>query len=182
MSTYSFDRFSVLLVEDNSYLSTLVLQCLKAIGVGNVRQASDGGEAIDILNMMKKDPTKAGLMSIDLIVSNWQMSPVDGLMLLRWVRRHKDSPHRFIPFIMLTGFADRDKVAQARDMGVTEIVAKPFSVTSISQRLLQVIDRPRQFVHTADYFGPDRRRRDTGAPGGIDRRVLTEEEIEVIYD
>lgn len=182
MTDYSFQRFSVLVVEDNSYLSTLLLQCLKAIGVGNVRQASDGGEAIDILNLMKKDPTKAGLMSVDLIISNWQMSPVDGLLLLRWVRRHKDSPHRFIPFIMLTGYADRDKVSQARDMGVTEILAKPFSVSSIAKRLLQVIDRPRQFVHTPDYFGPDRRRRDHGAPGSQERRVMTDDQIEIIYD
>lgn len=182
MTNYSFDRFSVLVVEDNSYLSTLVLQCLKAIGVGNVRQASDGGQAIDILKMMKKDPTKAGLMSVDLIISNWQMSPVDGLLLLRWVRRHKDSPHRFIPFIMLTGYADREKVAQARDMGVTEILAKPFSVTTIAKRLLQAIDRPRQFVHTPDYFGPDRRRRDEGGPGKRERRVMTEDQIEIIYD
>tara|TARA_R110002167_G_scaffold58439_2_gene165622 strand:- start:147 stop:695 length:549 start_codon:yes stop_codon:yes gene_type:complete len=182
MTTYSFDRFSVLVAEDNSYLSTLVLQCLKAIGVGNVRTAADGGEAIDILNLMKKDPTKAGLMSVDLIISNWQMSPVDGLMLLRWVRRHKDSPHRFIPFIMLTGFADREKVSQARDMGVTEIIAKPFSVTSIAKRLIQVIDRPRQFVHTPEYFGPDRRRRDAGGPNNQERRVMREDQIEIIYD
>lgn len=182
MTTYSFDRFSILVVEDNSYLRSLLTQCLKAIGAGNVRVTSDGGEAIDVLKLMKKDPTKAGLMSVDMVISNWQMSPVDGLMLLRWVRRHKDSPHRFIPFVMLTGYADRERVGTARDMGVTEIIAKPFSVTSIAKRLIQVIDRPRQFVHTANYFGPDRRRRDEGAPGGQERRVVTESEIEIVYD
>jgi DNA-binding response OmpR family regulator len=83
---------------------------------------------------------------------------------------------------MVTGYADRDKVAAARDMGVTEMLAKPFSVTSLAQRLLQVIDRPRQFVHTHDYFGPDRRRQNLGPSDGAERRTMPEEEIEVVYD
>jgi len=182
MADYNFDRFSVLLAEDNSYLRSLLTQALKAIGVANIRVAEHGGEAIDILRMMAVDPTKAGLMSVDVILSNWEMSPVDGMMLLRWVRRHKESPNRFIPFIMVTGYADRDKVAEARNMGVTEMLAKPFSVTSLLTRFLQVIDRPRQFVHTPDYFGPDRRRLKHGAPGDDERRVMKEEDIEIIYD
>ena len=122
------------------------------------------------------------MMNVDVIMSNWQMSPTDGLMLLRWVRRHKDSPVRFTPFIMVTGFAEKEQVAQARDLGVTEMLAKPFSVQTVSERILQVIERPRQFVHTSSYFGPDRRRQEAPAPGGSERRVMAEDEIEVIHD
>lgn len=181
MSNYSFERFSILVAEDNNYLRSLMAQSLKAIGVGNIRSADHGGDAIDILRMMAIDPSKAGLLSVDIILSNWQMSPVDGLMLLRWVRRHKESPNRFIPFIMVTGYADQDKVAEARDMGVTEILAKPFSVNTLAQRLLQVIDRPRQFVHTPSYFGPDRRRQNQGPASGEDRRYISEDDIEIVY-
>lgn len=183
ISDYNFERFSILVVEDNRYIQSLLTLSLKALGVGQIRAAPHGGEAIDILRLMASDPMKAGLMSVDLIMSNWQMSPVDGLMLLRWVRRHKESPDRFIPFIMVTGHADREKVQEARDLGVTEILAKPFSVQNVADRLLQTIDRPRQFVHTGNYFGPDRRRRkETFADE--DRRKLTDksEEVEVVYD
>lgn len=183
MAQYNLDRFSVLVVEDNNYLQLLLVQALRALGVGNIRTASHGGEAIDILKLMAIDPTKAGLMSVDLIVSNWQMSPIDGLMLLRWVRRHKESPNRFIPFVMVTAYADEDKVREARDMGVTEMLAKPFSVSAMAQRLQQVIEKPRQFVHTPDYFGPDRRRQNLGPPTLMEeRRVNTEEQVEVVYD
>jgi len=182
MTDLNFDRFSVLVVEDNYYLSSLLVQSLKALTVGNIRAASDAGEAIDILKLMKHDPTKAGLMSVDVVFSNWQMEPVDGYMLLRWVRRHKESPNRFIPFIMVTAYADRQRVDMARDMGVTEILAKPFSVTSVAQKLLQVVERPRQFVHTPDYFGPDRRRQKRGVSASNERRKLREEDIEIITD
>ena len=60
------------------------------------------------------------------------------------------------------------------------MIAKPFSAQSITARVLQAVDRPRQFLHTADYFGPDRRRRhDT--PRGGERRIIAEEDIEVVH-
>lgn len=182
MAELSLDRFSVLLAEDNSYLRTLLLQSLKALGVGTVRTVNDGGAAIEVLQLIKDDPVRAGMMNVDIIVSNWQMSPIDGLMLLRWVRRHKESTCRFIPFVMVTGYADKEQVAQARELGVTEMLAKPFSVDSVAERVLQVIERPRQFVHTAAYFGPDRRRQQLAMPSDGDRRVLTEDDIDVVYD
>jgi CheY-like chemotaxis protein len=182
MSNYDFGLFSALVVEDNSYLQTLLFQSLKAIGVGNVKTVEHGGLAIDLLRMIKQNPSQAGMMNVDLIFSNWQMSPVDGMMLLRWVRRHKESPNRFVPFTMVTGYADPAKVAEARDMGVTEMLAKPFSVNALADKLLQIVDKPRQIVHTGDYFGPDRRRTPGVPPGGNERRVITEQEIEVVYD
>lgn len=181
MAEFSLERFSVLVAEDNNYLRTLMMQALKALGVGNVRTVSDGGEAIEVLQLLQKDPMRAGMMNVDFILSNWQMSPVDGMMLLRWVRRHKESPCRFIPFVMVTGYADKEHVAQARSLGVTEMLAKPFSVDSVAERVLQLIEKPRQFIHTHDYFGPDRRRQQFDIKTA-ERRVIAEEDIEVVYD
>ena len=183
MAEYSLDRVSVLVVEDNAYIRSLLNTALKALGVGTVKTAKDGGEAIELMKLVATNPMKAGVMAIDLVFSNWQMSPVDGAMFLRWVRRHKESPDRFVPFVMLTGYADHDKVAEARELGVTEMLAKPFSVDSVSQKLLQLIDRPRQFIHNSSYFGPERRRQ--ALPyNGEERRKLKEgdESVEVVYD
>lgn len=183
MTNYNLERFSVLVVDDNRYMRQLLTMSLKALSVGQVRQAEHGGEAIEFLKLMAQDPVKAGIMSVDIIFSNWQMSPVDGLMLLRWVRRAKESPNRFIPFVMVTGYADPKRVAEARDTGVTEILAKPFSVQGVAGRLQQVIERPRQFVHTMTYFGPDRRRRQQIFMDD-DRRRLSDAdpEVEIIHD
>jgi len=182
VAEFDLSRVSILLAEDNHYIRVLLFQCLKALGIGLVRTCKDGGEAIEVLRALHVDPGKAGAGEFDVIVANWQMAPVDGLSLLRWVRRHQESPARFVPFIMVTGHADRAKVEQARDMGATEVLAKPFSVQTLAERLAQVIDRPRQFVHTFDYFGPDRRRCVPAVPGRIERRTITEAEIEVVYD
>jgi CheY-like chemotaxis protein len=173
-------RLSVLIVEDSSFLRSLLASCLNALGVTQIKVADHGGDAIDFLKLQKVDPMKAGILAVDLVISNWQMSPVDGMILLRWVRRHADSPNRFVPFIMVSGYSDAASVAEARDMGATEFVTKPFSVNTLAQRIQMVIERPRQFVHTSDYFGPDRRRRAEGFSN--ERRVLTDKSpgVEVV--
>ena len=175
-------RLSCLVVEDALFMRSLLATCLNALGINQFKMVDHGGTAIDFLKLQKADPMKAGMQTVDLIISNWQMSPVDGMMLLRWVRRHAESPNRFVPFIMLSGYSGLASVAEARNMGVTEFVTKPFSIKTFAQRLQLVIERPRQFVHAGDYFGPDRRRR-SETYAGTERRVLTDKSpgVEVIH-
>ena len=85
--------------------------------------------------------------------------PESGLALIDWIRNATDSPDRMIPVIMLTANSEQNYVVEARDIGVTEFLAKPFNVESLYRRLVSVIVRPRAFVNADDYFGPDRRRR-----------------------
>lgn len=178
---YNFERFTVLVVEDNGFIKGLIVSSLNTLGVGNVKTASDGGEAIELLRLMKNDPGKAGMMHVDIVLTNWQMEPIEGLQLLRWIRRSKESPDRFMPVIMITGSADKEKVAEARDMGVTEFLAKPFSAAAICQRLYSVIEHPRPFLQSKAYFGPDRRRQDL-LYSGEDKRSATKADMEVVYD
>ncbi|MFP6699243.1 MAG: response regulator [Alphaproteobacteria bacterium] len=181
MSDYGFGLFSCIVVEGSSYLRTLMSSSLRALGVGNVKTVDDGSQGIEFLQLVQSDSMKAGMQNVDIVFSNWQMSLVDGMMLLRWVRRHKESPNRFIPFVMVTGYPDREKVREARSMGATEMLAKPFSVVNLVQRLLQVVNRPRKFVHTAKYFGPDRRRKAREVPPDKDRRKIDEQNVEVVH-
>lgn len=181
VGAYNFERFSVLVVEDNAYMRYLMFSVLRALGFGRVETKSDGGEAIEFLKALGKNPSRGGLMSLDMIISNWQMEPVDGLELLRWVRRAKDSPDRFIPFLMVTAFAEIPRLRQARDGGVTEFMVKPYSVATLCNRVVSIIERPRQYVSTPKFFGPDRRRR-TGSAEGIERRVAKDKDGEVVYD
>ncbi len=183
MSELDLSGFTVLVVDDNNYMVSLIRQTLAGLGVGSIKTFTEVKEAIDFVKLVGENPVKAGAMQIDFIVSNWQMAPIDGLMFLRWMRTHKDSPNRFVPFLMVTGFGDKSKVEEARDLGVSEVLAKPFSVNSVAEKLLQVIGTQRQFVQTATYFGPDRRRQNVHY-GGDDKRLLTDKdpEVKIIYE
>ncbi len=181
MSQYNLDLFTVLIVDDNTYMRNLLRSIVQKLGAGKILTAAHGGEAIETLKLVESDPQKAGVGNVDMVLSNWEMSPVDGMMLLRWLRRHKESPDKFMPFVLVTGHADIDKVQEARDLGATEVLGKPYSVQSLIRRLEMLIERPRQYVLTGEYFGPDRRRRRSRSQPR-ERRIMDEREVEVIYD
>lgn len=180
MAVYDLSRLSVLLVEDNNYIRGVFHEMLRHFGVGHVDVADNGAEAINILKTLGGTAGEPGLRSFDIVISDLIMAPINGLILLRWVRGSKESPNRFMPFIMISGAADTEYVAAARDLGVTEFLAKPFSAQSVYRHLLEVIDYPRPFIATQDYFGPDRRRREMEFDGD-DRRVNREKDLTVVY-
>lgn len=180
MAIYDLQRLNVLLVEDNNYIRTVFEAVLRQFKVGYIETAKNGAEAVEILKLSGRSGELRGMRDFDLVISDLLMSPVDGLLFLRWIRTGKDSPNRFLPFIMLSGAADSQYVTQARDFGATEFLAKPFSAESVYKHLLQVIDYPRPFVATQGYFGPNRRRRDLPPPGE-ERRVIQEGNIAIVY-
>ncbi len=136
---------------------------LSALHAEQVREASDGEDALQIMRTFVPD----------IIILDWEMKPMDGLEFTRKVRLSKDSPNVFTPIIMVSGHSERGYIAAARDTGVNEFVVKPISAKSLFDRIQTVIERPRPFVRLKSYFGPDRRRTtvDRGGRGGEERRV-----------
>lgn len=179
MAVYDLERCSVYLVEDNAYIRNILQGLMRRVKFGRVTTANNGAEAIEYFKELHKQPLGRP-PTFDLVISDLVMTPINGLLFLRWIRTAKESPNRFIPFVMLSGAADEDYVSAARDLGVTEFLAKPFSVESVYRKVLEVIDYPRQFVTTQSYFGPDRRRRNDPPPRQ-DRRVMRKENITMVY-
>jgi CheY-like chemotaxis protein len=174
-----FDRLTLLVVEDSGFARNMIAEILRALKVGRVVTAVDGTEAIGMLRQAAKHKTAAAL-GFDAVLSDYLMSPINGAMLLRWVRQHEESPDRFMPFVMVSGVADQEVVREARDLGMTEFLAKPFSVKSIADHVSALIDSPRPFVYCATYFGPERRRQKRPF-NGDDRRVTAAADIETVY-
>jgi two-component system, chemotaxis family, chemotaxis protein CheY len=144
-----FDKLTFLIVEDNKPMRGLVREILEALGVGTILEAADGQAALKQL----------GAHTVDIVILDWNMEPMDGLELTRRIRTAPDSPDQYVPIIMLSGHTERARVIAARDAGVTEFMAKPVSVKALCARINAIIDAPRPFIRTGSYFGPDRRRR-----------------------
>jgi two-component system, chemotaxis family, chemotaxis protein CheY len=151
----------VLIVDDNGHMRTILRELLRAVGIREAREARDAVEALDI---MKSSP-------MDLILVDLSMPVIDGVEFTRMVRTSSDSPNPYVPIVMITGHSARSKVTAARDAGVTEFVAKPVTAKSLLERLQAIVERPRPFVKTALYFGPDRRRRNDPEFAGPFRRA-----------
>ncbi len=142
-------NLTILVVEDNTHMRKLLVEVLRALGVGQVFQADGGQKALQLLRHERTD----------IIITDWQMSPMDGLEITEIIRQDNRNPSRYVPIIMMTGYSSHEKVARARDHGVTEFLVKPFTVDGLAKRLVHVINAPRSFVATPVYQGPDRRRK-----------------------
>jgi len=158
----------ILVVEDSKYMRTLLRGLLQSYGVREVLEAGDGSEALKIV--MASPP--------DAIVCDLQMMPMNGLEFVDLVRKAENSPNRFMPIVMITANPSRETVAAARDAGVSEFLAKPVTAEALLSRLLAAI-KPRPFVETRKFFGPDRRRKDDPKYPGPERRETEPEDVDV---
>lgn len=86
------------------------------------------------------------------------MDPMNGLELIQNIRM-LSSARRAMPIIMLTGKGELEHVSTARDTGITEFVVKPFTAQTLYKRIEEIADKPRGFVLSDVYAGPDRRRK-----------------------
>lgn len=59
---------------------------------------------------------------------------------------------------MICEHVTRPHVVAARDVGVDEFLAAPFTPKALSERLIAVAAHRRGFVDLPTYYGPDRRR------------------------
>jgi CheY-like chemotaxis protein len=150
-----------LMVDDNQHMRAIVGAILAGVGVKHFIEAMDGAEALQALreNM------------IDIAIVDFKMLPLDGVQFTQLVRNAPDSVDPFLPIIMLTGFAERHRVFEARDAGVTEIIVKPVTARSLLDRINEVVFRPRPFIRSSTYFGPCRRRRAEATYEGPFRRA-----------
>jgi len=139
---------NVLLVDDNQHMRAITSAILQSAGMRNIREVADGSAALDIL---REHP-------IDLAIVDFNMFPLDGVEFTRLVRNSPDSANPYLPIIMMTGHSERSRVTEARDAGVNEFVAKPITAKAVFDRIKAVILKPRAFIKSDAYFGPDRRR------------------------
>ncbi|MBM3517706.1 MAG: response regulator [Alphaproteobacteria bacterium] len=157
---YDYERLKVLIVDDNRFMHELLKTILRSFGIKDVSSCYDGSDAI----------TELKHFHADIIITDLEIQLLDGLDFVRLLRTADDSPNRFVPVIMLTGHTEFTHVAAARDVGITEFLAKPVSARRMYERLNAVIEHPRDFVRTTSYAGPDRRRRqDPSYPGPFPR-------------
>lgn len=157
---FRFEKLSVLVVEDTIPMRKLMVSVLESLGIKQISTADSGEKAFEIFQKENQD----------IIITDWQMERMDGIALTREVRSNLMSPNRMVPIVLITGYSAWARVAEARDAGVTEFLVKPFTANDIARRIAHVINKPRDFIETQDFFGPDRRRRVDPAYKGPMRR------------
>ena len=106
----------LLIVEDNRELLEALCATLRLAGHATLG-VSDAASALEAL---KAD-------DVGLVVSDVQMQPMDGLALLKDIRRQRPG----LPVVLMTAYADIGKAVEAMRDGATDYLVKPFDAASL---------------------------------------------------
>ncbi|MDH5187441.1 MAG: response regulator [Rhodospirillaceae bacterium] len=150
---------SILVVDDNASSRTILTSALNEIGFGYVRSVSNGAMAMSHLLQSVDSPMNGSTPPVDIVLSEWGMDPVGGLILAHWIRMSKNSPNRFLRMGFVSGNLDAEKVELSRSAGVNGAMTKPFTMAKLKTHITNIITANPVFVKTPSYFGPTRRRR-----------------------
>ena len=124
---------NILAVDDDEKIRDLLSTLLRRKG-HHVLTASHGQKGIDVFRRERPDVT----------ILDFEMPDMDGLVVLRQIR--EIDPHA--PVIMLTGAGTDVLEKQARELGVTDFLAKGFSLHELGAALNQILQRPNQEIGT----------------------------------
>jgi two-component system chemotaxis response regulator CheY len=111
----------VLLVDDSGTMRTIHKRCLNKLRVTDVAEAEDGVQALKLF--------EGG--AFDLVLTDWNMPNMDGLTLLKEIRKRNTK----IPVVMVTTEAERSRIIEAREAGVSDYLVKPFTPDGLRERI-----------------------------------------------
>ena len=155
-------NYQILVADADQRLSDVFIATLHGMGFTNVQWTASGKESLSLLKEKH----------FDFLITDWNTRDMDGISLIDEIR-HDPSPNIAIPILMLSGRAEEADIATARDHGINEYVAKPFSAKTVYDRIERVIEKPRPFIVSRAFIGPNRRRRAAAPPAaGANRRKL----------
>lgn len=106
---------------------------------------------------------------------------LDGVPFAQAARRNPALLNPMIPIFVVYGGARRRDVERSRDDGVTDVICRPMSPKTVTDKLRAALSAPRPFIAAPDFFGPDRRAKDRPWRDQ-DRRKLTPKKTKVVFD
>jgi two-component system, chemotaxis family, chemotaxis protein CheY len=112
----------VLLADDSGTMRTIIRRSLESLGVTGAVEAADGLQAVELF--------KSG-DGFDLVLTDWNMPGKNGLEVAREIRALDQN----VPIVMVTTEAEKSRVLEAIQAGVTDYLVKPFTTEMLRKKL-----------------------------------------------
>jgi two-component system, chemotaxis family, chemotaxis protein CheY len=112
---------TVLVADDSSTMRKIIIRSLQAVGVTSSVEAADGVEAV----------AKFQETHCDLVLTDWNMPNKNGLETTREIRALNPT----VPIIMVTTEAEKTRVLEAIQAGVSDYLVKPFTAETLREKL-----------------------------------------------
>jgi two-component system, chemotaxis family, chemotaxis protein CheY len=113
-----------LVVDDSKAIRMILSRILTGLGY-EVLEAAGGREALKVIETEKS--------GVELILLDWNMPEMNGLDLLKQLRRNPELSSPVV--VMVTTETELDHMAAALDAGANEYVMKPFTRDILVEKL-----------------------------------------------
>lgn len=114
------------MVDDDPHIRELVEVFLRAEGIDEVYRASDGREALLLLEDQ----------NVDMAILDVMMPNMDGWELCREIRKTRD-----IPLLMLTAKGETSQIVKGFELGTDDYLVKPFEPQVLIARVRALLKR-----------------------------------------
>ncbi|MDC7717768.1 response regulator [Vogesella sp. DC21W] len=133
--TMDFSRLKILVVDDQMLVRSLLTQSLKAMGVqpDHIYQAVDGATAKRALDGKP----------VDIVLCDLQMEPMNGMDLLKEIRCGRTMNPPNMPFVFLSGYAEKHNIVLAAQLHADGFVIKPPKPAELEKNISAAMARAR---------------------------------------
>ncbi|RXK01104.1 DNA-binding response regulator [Arcobacter sp. CECT 8986] len=133
MSNITLKELNILFVEDEDIIRQKTVSTLKYI-VANVKEASNGVEAIEVLKTF----------CADIIITDLHMPDMDGVEFIKKIREHNKN----ICIIVQTAYTTEKYLLELIDMHIEKYLVKPISLEKLIEALEYSLDSVSNFKIT----------------------------------
>lgn len=124
----SKDEISVLIVDDSEHIRALLLMLLKKEGITKVLQATDGADGVE--KYRANNPT--------LVFLDYMLPKMSGLDVLKAIRGYDPAAK----IIMLTAVSSMEIAQQAKELGASHFLVKPYSPSKVVEVMRKILSQP----------------------------------------
>ena len=133
----------ILIADENTSSRTMLRDELKAQGFTNIYEATNGEEALALINSIMPE-----IVLVDVLLSK-----LDGIGVIRQSRAllGEDSPQ----FIAMTSLTNHNMLVEANNAGASMCMIKPINAESLAHHIENLIPTTFSFAMNEDYSGND---------------------------
>jgi two-component system chemotaxis response regulator CheY len=128
LSSFDITEIQALVVDDSLTSSNQLCRILKSMGLSQIDRASNGIEAIALIDDN----------DYDIIFSDFNMPELDGGGLLRHIRQER--LNGVLPVVMATSIQDKQQLDQLKQDGATSLLSKPYQLVNVQRILMELFN------------------------------------------
>lgn len=114
-----------MVVDDNAHARAAMAATLRKLGLAEIDEHTGAASAVGAMLGAR----------YDIAFMDWYMPEMNGAALLEILRGPHFPANRRPPVVMVTAYPNRETFARARELGVGEILVKPFTLDQVAAAL-----------------------------------------------